>query len=381
MTQFFDVAMARLKVRQAKLTHASLVDMLEKLTAIEAKEKEEEEERERGGEEERKKKEAWEETRGRMATAAEKLHKKLIAKKAAKKEEEEKQAPPWHTYISERVLMMRGVTGHNKESLQDIVMKTIGRDIPFHVRMVSGDTLATITLRNKAECTEALDKLSRIYNPNGRTTSRKMTCIRAKYKEKPASGQRDWDDIRNRWATPQEMSKGSTRDKGTREGEEVSHDEAEHTRNEKGKEEEEREPSISQPAKEEEEPRQQEYTADIRADSPVPDETWEHLADLKTNYPVYWMNLMRYETSFLTNEEALQEVREEARKEKAGESQPEMPRERRSSCHTARRQEGQDTESQGISPTTRARSPTPWAKRVRDMKAASASPQRIKRKR
>ena len=130
---------------------------------------------------------------------------------------------------------MRGVTGHNKESLQDVVMKTIGRDIPFYIRMVGGDTLATITLGNKAECTEALDKLSRIQNPKGRTTSRNLTCIRAKYKEKTTPGQKDWDDIRNRWATPQELSKGSSKDKGTREGEEVSHDKAEHTRNEKGK--------------------------------------------------------------------------------------------------------------------------------------------------
>ncbi len=185
MTEFFDIAMARLRVRQAKLTHASLVEMFETLTEEEAKEKEEEEEERVRVEEEQKKKEVWEETQVRVAAAANKLDKKLKAKKAAKKEEEEKQAPPWHTYLSERVLLMRGVTGHNKESLQDIVMKTIGRDIPFHVRMVSGDTLATITLRNKAECTEALDKLSRIYNPNGRTTSRKLTCIRAKYKENP----------------------------------------------------------------------------------------------------------------------------------------------------------------------------------------------------
>ena len=93
---------------------------------------------------------------------------------------------------------------------------------------------------------------------------------------------------------------------------------------------------------------------------------------------------MRYETSFLTNEEALlemKEMQEEARKEKAGENQPEMPKERSSSCLTTKRREGQEAESQSNRPTTRARSPTPWAKRVRDMKAASASPQRTKRKR
>jgi hypothetical protein len=37
MTQFFDVAMARLQLRKAKLSHASLVDMFEKLTAAEAR--------------------------------------------------------------------------------------------------------------------------------------------------------------------------------------------------------------------------------------------------------------------------------------------------------------------------------------------------------
>jgi hypothetical protein len=255
----------------------------------------------------------------------------------------EKQAAPWRTYFSDRVLLMRGVTGYSKESLQELVRKTIGRDLPFHVRMVSADTLATVTLRNKAECTEALDKLSRIHNPKGRTSSRKLTCIRAKYKENPAAGQRDWDDIRNRWATPHEMSKGSTRDKGMREGEEASHDGAEHSGDEKGEDEQEREPSISQSAKEEEEPRRIELTADTRADSPVPAETWEYLADLRANYPVYWMKLMRYETSFLTHEEALQEAREEAGKEKTGGSQSEIPKEiRRSSGLTARRQEGQD---------------------------------------
>ncbi len=38
MSRHFDGAMARLRVRDAKLTHASIVDMLEKTIAMEAKE-------------------------------------------------------------------------------------------------------------------------------------------------------------------------------------------------------------------------------------------------------------------------------------------------------------------------------------------------------
>ncbi len=57
--------------------------MLEKLTAIEAKEKEEEEERVRV-EEEQKKKEVWEETQVRVAAAANKLDKKAESQKSGK---------------------------------------------------------------------------------------------------------------------------------------------------------------------------------------------------------------------------------------------------------------------------------------------------------
>ncbi len=57
------------------------------------------------------------------------------------------------------------------------------------------------------------------------------------------------------------------------------------------------------------------------------------------------MNLMRHETGFLTNEEALEEVREEAKGEQAEGSQAEKPQERRPRP-TARRQEGQDAGDQ-----------------------------------
>ena len=153
----------------------------------------------------------------RVKAAVNKLVEKLRAKKAAKNEEEERQAPPWHTYqkdeegpklVSERVLLMRGVTGHSKESLQDIIVNTIGEGTPFQVRMVSEDTLACITFRNKLECTESWVKLYNIQNPIRNTTSRRLSCIRAKYKEKPAPGQKDWDDIQKRWATPPGNERG-----------------------------------------------------------------------------------------------------------------------------------------------------------------------------
>ena len=54
-------------------------------------------------------------------------------------------------------------------------------------------------------------------------------------KRKTAPGQKDWDDIKNRWATPLEMSEGSTRDKRMGGGGEVIHDKDEHTRNVRGK--------------------------------------------------------------------------------------------------------------------------------------------------
>ena len=163
----------------------------------------------------------------RVKAAVNKLVEKLRANKEAKNEEEERQAPPWHTYqkdeegpklLSERVLLMRGVTGHSKVSLQDTIVNAIGRETPFHVRMVSEGMLACITFRNAVECTESWAKLYNIQNPIRNTTSKRLSCIRAKYKERPAPGQKDWDDIKNRWATPLEMSEGSTRDKRMRGG-------------------------------------------------------------------------------------------------------------------------------------------------------------------
>ncbi len=71
----------------------------------------------------------------RVKAAVNKLEDKLRAKKAAQIEEEERKTPPWHTnhkeeegpkLLSERVLLMRGVTGHSKESLEDIIVNTIG---------------------------------------------------------------------------------------------------------------------------------------------------------------------------------------------------------------------------------------------------------------
>ena len=206
-------------------------------------------------------------------------------------EEEERKNPPWHTnhkeeegpkLLSERVLLMRGVTGHSKESLQDIIVNAIGEEIPFQVRMVSEDTLACITFRNKQERTESWVKLFNIKNPIRKAASRRLSCIRAKYKERPAPGQKDWDDIKNRWATPSEMSEGSTRDKRMRGGGEWIHDKDEHTRNVRGQKEEEREQSASQASKEEEDPEPQEYAAEVRADSPVSDETWRCIDVLKT---------------------------------------------------------------------------------------------------
>ncbi len=357
--------------------------MLETMIALEAKEKEEEEERERG-EEERKKKEAEEETAVRVKAAVNKLVEKLKARKAAKNEEEERQAPPWHTYLkdeegtkllSERVLLMRGVTGHSKESLQDILVNAIGEEIPFQVRMVSEDTLACITFRNKLECTESWVKLFNIKNPIRKAASKRLTCIRAKYKEKRVPGQKDWGDIKNRWATPSEMSEGSTRDKCMRVGGEWIHDKDEHTRNVRGQKEEEEEPPVSPPTKEKEEPKPQEYGAYVRADSPVSDETWRCIDVLKTDYPVYWLNLMRHETGFLTNEEALEEAREEGQGKQEEGSHTEKHQERRPRS-TARRQEGQDAEDQSRK-KRRSRSRTlSRGRRIREMKARSASPKR-----
>jgi hypothetical protein len=146
------------------------------------------------------------------------------AKRAAKAEEAEKKAPPWSykgwedpNLVSERELMMRGIKGHCQKTVEAIIGRIIGKDTPINVRVVSSGTLACITFRNKKECTAAWGKLYSVKNPLQKAATKWLTCVRAKYKEKRHPSQKEWDDIKNRWATPAEMSEESTRDKGMRE--------------------------------------------------------------------------------------------------------------------------------------------------------------------
>ncbi len=115
--------------------------------------------------------------------------------------------------MSERELMVRGTIGHNERSIEAIVGRIIGKDIPIYVRMASAGTLAFITFRNEKEATDAIAKIAFIENPI-KEGVKWMTCIRARYKEKHHDNQKEWDDVLNRWATPTEMSEKSTRDKG-----------------------------------------------------------------------------------------------------------------------------------------------------------------------
>ncbi len=79
----FEAAVLRLRVRDAKLTHASIQDMLQKTIAREKEEKEREEREEA----ERRKSEKEEETKKREGSN-EQIRKKIKAQRAAKAEEE-----------------------------------------------------------------------------------------------------------------------------------------------------------------------------------------------------------------------------------------------------------------------------------------------------
>ena len=110
------------------------------------------------------------------------------------------------------------------------------------------------------------------------------------------------------------MSEGRTRDKGMRVGGRwIHHYKDEQAASASAQQKKEEEPTGSRTTKGEEESKPQEYWADVRADSPVSGDTYKCIDVLKTEYPVCWLNLMRHEPGFLTNEEALEEIREEAR--------------------------------------------------------------------
>ncbi len=113
------------------------------------------------------------------------------------------------------------------------------------------------------------------------------------------------------------MSEESTRDKGMREGGRWINYNDERTTSAIAQQKKEGESPVSPTAKGKEEPDPQEYWADVREDSEVSDETYRCIDVLRRDYTIYWMALMRHETGYLTNEEALEETKEEARGKQA----------------------------------------------------------------
>ncbi len=59
----------------------------------------------------------------------------------------------------------------------------------------------------------------------------------------------------------------------------------------------------------EEEPEVSAFRTHDQADEVASDETYEKIATLRSQFPVYWVALMKIESEFLTNEEALEETR------------------------------------------------------------------------
>ncbi len=80
--------------------------------------------------------------------------------------------------------------------------------------------------------------------------------------------------------------------------------------------------------KEKEEPEAPTYWIEKAEDTEVSEETYRCIDVLRQNYPMHWMKLMRHETGFLTDEEALKEMEEEAEEQLVEATQAEKPQER-----------------------------------------------------
>ena len=132
--------------------------------------------------------------------------------------------------------------------------------------------------------------------------------------------------------------------------------------------------------KEPEEPEAPTYWIQEREDTDPSDETYRRIDLLRTNYPLYWRALMKYEKGFLTDEEALKEMEEAAGGQLVEATQAEKPQERTPQQRTRALKEQDAAEQSRNTRRSSVRSQS-RGRHVRAGKAMSASPERRVRKR
>jgi hypothetical protein len=252
---------------------------------------------------------------------------KVRAKRALSAKEAERKEPPWResykwwedpNLLSECELMMKGVKGWSSKSIESLVGKTIGADVPVNVKMVSSGYLACITFRNKEECTAALGKMHYVRNPIKGAAPNWLTCVRAKIKERShgVDHEKEWDNTEERWTTPKERCEEIPKDKKRSEaGKWINYKDGPVSSS--SRQEEEMHSPVRPTNKEQEGPEASAFWTDDRPDTEVSDETYERIEALRKEFPMHWKKLMEIETAHLSNEEALEEVRAEEREELA----------------------------------------------------------------
>jgi hypothetical protein len=94
------------------------------------------------------------------------------------------------------------------------------------------------------------------------------------------------------------------------------------------------------------------FWTEDKVDTAVLDATYEKITALRSQYPEFWEKLMEHETSFITDEEALAEVREVEREVLAERSQEARTKERkkRMRVESDETEEGEQTRKEPLRP-------------------------------
>jgi hypothetical protein len=175
---------------------------------------------------------------------------------------------------------------------------------------VSGGYLAVLEFKDKEESEEALVKMRYIKNPCPGAIPEWLYCSRARAKRSGGTTEygKEVADEGGKDATRGKASEERTKDKEKSEEERGPNPKAGPSRSKPQQEEETIAPMVPTP-RAEEKPEVSAFWTHDQADEVVSDETYEKIATLRSQFPEYWESLMKIESEFLTNEEALEETR------------------------------------------------------------------------
>jgi hypothetical protein len=237
----------------------------------------------------------------------------LAAKAAEKKDPPENQNAKWWgdpVPISENELMIKGIKGWSMQSIKALVVEAIGTKVKPNIKKVSGGYLACVQFRNKEESEAALPKMRYLRNPIPGAMPEWLSCIRAKAKRScyTVEHEKEVADAEEEWNTQRKKGEERTKDKEKSE-EGCGANQKDGPGSPSSHQEEETIAPAGPTPRAEEEPETSAFWTNDQADTAVSDETYERIEILRSQFPEYWKKLMEIETPFLSNEEALAEVR------------------------------------------------------------------------